>query len=255
MNFKYLIIVILLFLTHFAFSQKANNVLKKDRSEQTIEERACTNNAGTIDLGNFVGQSERYDINDTIFLCWQDRFYIDHNNDSNLDGDPGPLTAPGVGYAWYDGIPGISGPDLATIESDPMAYQPSGEMVVYVDELNGDAMFENSYYTGFTTFNEFISGGAVTQKYFAPITFDNRVGSQAQYEGTPPGECVNARVDQAFTVVYLNEIKANNIETHFMGDPSRAKFDISGGMPEFDGSNYTEIVVQHLTLRLLQGHL
>ena len=244
MNFKYLLIVLTLFLTNFLTAQKAVNILKADKGEQQAQFRACNSDAGTIDLGNFVGQSNRNQLNDTIFLCWLDRFYIDHNNDSDLSGDPDPSTTPGIGYAWYNGTPTITGLDLPTIETDPQAYKPAGELVVYVDKMNGDAVFENGYYSGLTTFNDYISGGNITQKYFAPITFDSRIGSQALYEGVPAGECVNARVDQAFTVVYLNEIKANNIQTHFMGDPTRAQFNITGGMPEFDGSDFTDIIVQ-----------
>lgn len=244
MIFRYLISVILLFTSFMGFAQKAENVLKSERNIESFQARACTNDAGSIVLGNFVGQSERFDISDTIFLCWMDRFNIDHNQDFDLGGDPDPLTAAGIGYAWYDGIPTIAGPDLTTIESDPAAYQPSGEMVVYVDELNGNALFENAYYDGFTSFNDYINGGNVTQKYFAPITFDQRFGSQALYEGSPAGECVSARVDQAFTVVYLNPIELNNIQTQFMGVPNRIQVTMTGGMPEFDGSNYTEVEIQ-----------
>lgn len=225
-------------------AQKAENVLKSQRGETVNQSRACDNDAGSITLGSFVGQSTRYSLADTLFLCWLDRFMIDHNGDFDLSGDPDPSTAPGIGYAWYDGVPTINGPDLTTIETDPFAYQPSGEMVVYVDQLNGDAAFENGYYTQFQTFNEYINGGNVTQKYFAPITFDQRFGNQALYEGAPAGECVNARIDQAFTVVYLNPIEATNIQTQFMGDPNRVQITITGGMPEFDGTDYSEVSVQ-----------
>jgi gliding motility-associated-like protein len=226
------------------YAQRAETIIKSERTEASPELRDCNSDAGSISLGEFVGQSSRNTLGDTIFLCWLDRFEIEHNGDFDLSGDPDPTTAPGIGYAWYDGVPTVTGPDLQSIEGDPQAYKPSGEMVVYVDELLGNATFENAYYTQFETFNEYISGGNITQKYFAPITFDQRFGSQALYEGAPAGECVNVRVDEAFPVVYLNPIEAKNIQTQFNGDADRVQFTIEGGMPEFDNSNYTEVIVQ-----------
>ena len=245
MVFRYILIVFALLISTWAISQKAGQVIREEtRDPKSAAPRACTNDAGTIDMGTFIGQSNRHDIQDTIFLCWQDRFFIDHNKDFDLGGDPDPSTAPGIGYAWYDGVPTRTGPDLNAIEADPEAYMPAGELVVYVDELDGDALFENAYYTGFTTFNEYISGGNITEKYFAPITFDRRVGSRALYEGSPAGECVNARVDQAFHVVYLNPIEISNVQTQFMGVPNRVQLTLTGGMSEFDASEYTQVEIQ-----------
>lgn len=49
----------------------------------------CNSNVGTIKgISNFIGNSNRRSLGDTIFLCWNDRFYIDHNDDYNLTGDP-----------------------------------------------------------------------------------------------------------------------------------------------------------------------
>jgi gliding motility-associated-like protein len=244
MILRYILSLFLLLAGFTLSAQKAENILRGRETPANTQQRDCNNDAGSILLGNFVGQSTRQDLSDTLFLCWLDRFTIDHNGDYDLSGDPVPATAPGVGYAWYDGVPTLTGPDLATLETDPEAYKPAGEMVVYVDQLNGDAAFENGYYTQFQTFNDYISGGNVTQKYFAPITFDQRFGNQALYEGTPAGECVNARVDQAFTVVYLNPIKAANIQTPFMGDSGRVRFTLQGGLPEFNGSAYTQLSIQ-----------
>ena len=104
MMFRYLLLVILGFSGLVLSAQRAENVLKSERENQISQIRACDNDAGSITLGSFIGQSDRHDIEDTIFLCWQDRFYIDHNKDFNLSGDPVPSTNPGIGYAWYDRV-------------------------------------------------------------------------------------------------------------------------------------------------------
>lgn len=244
MILRHILFLFMLFGAMVLTGQRAENILKVNDYPVTNFSRACDNNAGTIKLGSFAGQSDRHDINDTVFLCWQDRFFLQHDKNYNLSGDPVPSTPAGIGYAWYNQQPTVTGPALSNIEADPAAYKPSGNLVVYVDQLLGDAMFQNSFYSGTTTFNQHFNGGNPTLKYFAPITFDRRIGNRATYEGTPvAGPCVNVRTDQAFPVVYLNPIRISNIETHYSGDPTRVRLRVSGGMPEYNGSDYTNVLI------------
>lgn len=244
MILRYILFLFMLSGTWILSGQRAENILRYNEFKVTNQARACDNDAGSIQLGSFSGQSDRHDITDTVFLCWQDRLFIEHNGDHNLSGDPVPATPAGIGYAWYDQQPGVTGPALTDIEADPAAYKPFGNLLVYVDQLLGDAMFQNGFYSGATTFNQQFNGGAPTLKYFAPITFDRRMGNQATYEGTPvAGPCVNVRTDQAFPVVYLNPIRISNVQTHYLGDPYRVRLQVSGGISEYNGSDYTNVLV------------
>ncbi|NJK82494.1 MAG: hypothetical protein HC912_00410 [Saprospiraceae bacterium] len=51
-----------------------------------------------------------------------------------------------------------------------------------------------------------------------------------RYEGSPAGTCVNVNVDDAFAVVYLNEITVSNINI----TQNTGTFQLSGGLPQFD---------------------
>jgi hypothetical protein len=48
-----------------------------------------------------------------------DTLFVNHNNDSDLSGDPQPATQPGIGYVFYDCPPTQTGPNLATVLTDP----------------------------------------------------------------------------------------------------------------------------------------
>jgi len=244
MILRYILFSLMLFGTVILLGQRAESIIKYNEFPVTNFARACDNDAGTIRLGNFIGQSSRHDITDTVFLCWQDRLFIEHNGDYNLSGDPVPATPAGIGYAWYNQQPSVTGETLSNIEADPATFKPAGNMVVYVDQLLGDAMFQNGFYSGATTFNQQFNAGNPTFKYFAPITFDRRIGNQATYEGTPTaGPCVNVSTDQAFPVVYLNPIRISNVQTHYLGDPNRVRVMVSGGMPEYNGTDFSNVLI------------
>ncbi|MFK7982187.1 MAG: gliding motility-associated C-terminal domain-containing protein [Saprospiraceae bacterium] len=188
-----------------------------------------------------------------IYLCANDSFDIfDIGNNASLLGDPDNTTQPGVGFAVYSCDPnsgangtGIDGPDVATVLTDfcllgnPMT---SGELRVAID-------FDDPF-SGTTTFRNLgapqaTNNGEPEQWWFAPITFDGIVNDQFQYEGTPiTGPCVSVDLTQSFSVVYLNPIEFLNVTTSFGGDGSRARLNLSGGLPEFDDTQtYTISIV------------
>lgn len=194
----------------------------------------CTNNVGTINkISNFIGKSTRRSLTDTIFLCWNDRFYIDHNDDYILTGDPDPTTPPGIGYGWYKGKPTIAGDSKNEIYNDPI-WRFSGDphQMISVDNLNGDAKFENYLYAGFSTFNQIISPpGNPTLIHYAPVTVDYRIGNRGYHENGGP--CVKASPAESFPVVYLNPIKISDIQYNVDGNPLKLSFMVSGGAPEY----------------------
>ena len=210
--------------------------------------RSCDNDAGTISLGNFQGQSN--DINlDTMYLCFGDQIFIDHNGDFSLDGDPNPATQGGIGYAWYSCPPTISGIELSDITDDPCVLNtpppPINDLWVYVDNPNGDALFQNGFNIDpQTTLQDFFNGGDPVQLFFAPITFDRLdFGNIPIFEGSPAGECVNVRTDQVFSIIYLNPIEISNYSDEGGTENISGSFFINGGLPEFNGSNYEVVMV------------
>jgi gliding motility-associated-like protein len=236
---KILLVFVLFSLTFLSFGQKAELVKVLSSSKDQSNKSACIDQfAGTINSINFSGQSNTTDIQDTIYLCFNDAFDIIHNGDANLTGDPNPGTQPGVGYAFYDCEPTISGPDLATLLTDNCLVPPPGvgPFASYLDQPNGDAYFSNTGYIQ-NTFN----GGDPMLMWFAPVTFDFFTANQNGYETAGP--CVNANVNEAFPVVYLNELEITNCITNVGGDPLSGSFSIGGGLAEFDGSEYKTVAV------------
>jgi gliding motility-associated-like protein len=193
------------------------------------------NFAGTISLGNFIGQSNDTDL-DTIYLCFGDMIDVIPNGDADLSGDPDGSTPPGIGYALYNCPPTIPGPELALIGTDPcLVTNPPPANVLWVftnGDLTGNATFLNDG-NFINTFN----GGNPGVFWWSPITFDALAFPQAVYENGGP--CVNSNVDAAFAVVSLNEITATDIDTNSGSGACVATFDVTGGLPELDGSNYT----------------
>jgi len=208
--------------------------------------------AGTVTFGPQTHQGESNDVDrDTVFLCFNDQILIDHDEGSgDLTGDPDPSTPGGFGYAFYECPPTISGPDLATVASDPCLYpnpDPNSDVPIFVatEGIDGDVNFDNN-----GLLQQFFTNGEPILIWFAPITFDELItitqgGQQipvGQYEGDPAGPCVNANVDEAFAVVYLNPIEATQIVGNTPG--CGGSFQLDGGLPEFDSNEaYTSISI------------
>lgn len=211
----------------------------------------CNNDAGEINnFGPFIGESNDPGP-DTIYLCFGDSIFVDHDENSvNLSGDPVPSTDAGIGYSIYECEPTITGPDRATIATDPCAGilgQMPPSLGFYVDageDLSGDSWFWNlgQIQAFFTT-----GGGPPEPQvfWFAPITYDarNAMTDLASYErvdndpDNPAGPCVNVSVDQAFAVAYLNEVTISDVQD--MG--CDGSFRVRGGLPELEGTGDYDI--------------
>jgi gliding motility-associated-like protein len=196
----------------------------------------CNNSVGTINgMSSFIGQSSRRTLNytDTIFLCWNDRFSINHNDDYSIVSDPVPASPAGIGYGWYKGKPTKTGDTKPEIYTDPIwRFTGDPNMMISVDNLNGDITFENYFYSGNSSFNQVVSPpGNPTLVYYAPITVDYRSGFRGYHENNGP--CVKAAPNQSFPVVYLNPIEISDIQYNVDGDPLKISFLVKGGSPEF----------------------
>ena len=221
-----------------------------------IQSRMVCNDAGTIqNFGPHTGSSN--DITpDTIFLCFNDQILIDHAGDIDISGDPDPSTTGGVGYAFYECPPSIEGDNLATILTDPCLFQApfftdengvvigqigQDSMWISTSDVSGDINFMND---GFLQVG--FNSGSPILFWFAPITLDNLTGTTNGYEENAMGEagpCVNVSTDQAFAVVYLNEITTQDINTNAGTNGCRGSFRVTGGLPEFNGGNYDNISI------------
>lgn len=194
--------------------------------------------SGTISFGSFFGQSN--DISpDTLYLCKNDSIKIVHNGDEELSGDPDPATPPGITYGFFDCPPTISGPNLSSILTDPcLTTNPppfNGIWIAAGGNPNGNITFSN---TG--ALQNFFNGGSPLMLWFAPLTIDDFATSTFENDPTTgeSGPCVHLNNDEAFAVVYLNEIKINNFEVTSGVSGCEGLFQISGGLPEFEPSTY-----------------
>ena len=223
------------------FGQRPQNI-SVEKGARTGAEKlfACQDQfAGTISFANFLGQSNDIDP-DTIFLCLNDVIDVVHNGDADLTGDPNSATTPGITYAWFSCPPTVSGPNLATIATDPCIFQgppaPSNDFYVTAGgAANGNIQFVNQ-----GALQNNFNGGAPILIWFAPITIDDF--SIKLYENDPVtaenGPCVNMNVGEAFPVVYLNSIELTNFNPNTGTSGCDGSITISGGLSEFDGSQY-----------------
>ena len=193
----------------------------------------CTDDAGTAMTG-VLGSSMN-----PAYLCAGDSLQVTHDGNADVQGDPNPATAPGLGYVMYTCQPTVSGTDLATISSDPCIVNQSGssagfDLVMNID-INGNGFIIND---GGTYQNILGAPNAVGTLWFAPITIDDHANSSFEGIGTP-NECTNVSIGGAFPVVFLNDITLNNVATN----QCDGSVDVTGGVPQFDGSFYNVSVV------------
>lgn len=200
------------------------------------ESGGICNFAGTISQGVFVGQSSKHNL-DTIILCSGDSILIEHNGDAVLSGDPVPSTAAGIFFPFYDCPPTISGDNLQAINNYPgpgdpcLRANPDPNPGFYGTKPvpnGGDTWFFNDESLQFA-FND----NEPLRFFYAPMTIDDWMNKQFEKIKGSPGPCVHVNIDEAFSVLYLNQIKASQISTNF-GDDCLGKFRLIGGYPQFD---------------------
>ncbi len=235
--------LLLLFSTVLS-AQIPNNIILEGRLGKPNPEKGLCGEAGTITFGTLTGQSN--DVSpDTIFLCFGDQLPIMHNPDAVFN-DPDDSTIPGIGYAYYDCPPTISGPDIATILTDPCINhedqvgnpQTEGIWIFTGADPNGDITLVNDG----SVQAAFNNGNSDTYQtfWYAPITLDNFNTQAFEVDGNGVvGSCVDVSIDQAFYVVYLSQIKISDINTSVSGSGCDGSFVVTGGLPQMDsGESY-----------------
>jgi hypothetical protein len=183
------------------------------------------NNAGSIQIGPIVGQSNDPHP-DTIFLCHKDSFFVDHLGNATFAGDPISATQSGVVYGFYTARPQSIGPNLQTVLMDSIVRSSTNPQFpkLAVGNQSGDIWMTN---TGSLLMFPNQDGARF---WFAPLTIDNFAA--LAYENGGP--CVHVNTAAAFQVVFLEEIKVSSPTL----DPGKCqgKFRITGGLPAFDQS-------------------
>lgn len=228
-----------LFLAKISFAQMPETTFRKKVDPNLLSSFVCTatQDAGEVQEGTFTGASNDTDFPE-VFMCLGDVLDIDHiNGTSVLDGDPDPATTAGIGYSLYECPPTISGDELDDILTDPCLQQPppppgTNPLWITFGDIGGNVTFTNdgAIQTSF-------GGGDPVRIYFAPITIDDFANRIFEFNGS----CVNVRIDEAFSVVFLNELTISGEVLN----GTNGTFTPEGGLSEFDGLDYTSIVIEN----------
>ncbi|NUQ22437.1 MAG: gliding motility-associated C-terminal domain-containing protein [Saprospiraceae bacterium] len=247
--------ILLLFLGAWQMQAQTPDVIIYNgrAARDAAKARMMCNSAGTFEFGQHFGQSN--DVTpDTLYLCFGDSIRLEHNGDMDLSGDPVPATPAGVGYAFYECPPTVTGPSLGDIVADPCIANnppPAGGLYVFTrNGTNGDATFFNG-----GVLQNFFNAGAPILLWFAPITYDRLNFPNAEFEGNPAGPCVNVNTAEQFAVVYLNAITATNINPNTGATGCLGSFTVQGGLPEFNANSFYSVDISFASDPTIKGTL
>ena len=241
--FKKIIPILLLFFTQYLFAQKPEGISISDKATpRTISSGVCSGKAKAGTTTRTLGIGAK--TNDKHFLCANDSLVIVNNGNSNLSEDPNPATIPGIAYLFYKCPPTVTGPHWSDIKKDPClenkpinAIPPFDSAYIARGKVSGDINFVND-----GSVQSKFNGRSPVKYYFAPFTLYDFFANPARTEGDTA--CVNVNVadglpSDTFSVVYLNAIVINNLTL----SSASGTFTPTGGLPEYDGSNYTITII------------
>ena len=281
---RILYILCLCFWSALCLAQRplAGETLGKVVPASAYPKSATDNDAGAVaGFSDFVMQSNSFgegidnsdtrtfsQLPDTVFLCFNDQFTIDHQAGSeDLSGDPDPSTAAAVGFGFYTCAPTVTGDNIMAVRDDPCVadegVEPAGNPLFDSLVLSiGQAYASGDYdvvvindEAGGLTFPELYNGNGDTGPItfvLAPVTADgvNPTNLNTFWEqipgdtDTPAGSCVNVSTDFAVTVAFLNPLVAS-AEANFATCAGNAR--IEGGAPELRGNNGYTVIVENTT--------
>ena len=241
----------------------------------------CDTDAGTITgFRDFEMQSNSFGENiqpgdtrsfaeapDTIFLCFNDRFTVDHAAGSeDLSGDPDPNTGAAVGLGFFECEPTATGPTITEIRADVcvadngveplgmplfdrlilafgLGYEAGDYDLFIANNIEAEVTLPQLYngvndpdpvvFTLVPTTADDVEDGTLRAIWEQPV------GDPA----TPAGSCVDVATDFAFTVAYLNPLEATTASTTVAG--CAGEFVLSGGGPELRGNNAYTVVIEN----------
>lgn len=244
--FKKIIPILFLFFVQNLFAQKAESLdISPALSTRTGLSGICSGNAKAGSTARTLGVGAK--TSDKHFLCANDSLIITHNGNQNLSDDPNTATVPGIAYLFYKCAPIITGPRWSDIKKDPCLLNqpingvpPHDSAYVARNTPNGNIHFVND--SAKHLLQSQFNSGAPIKLYFAPFTLYDFFSNPPNTEGDTA--CINVNVADGtpldtFSVVYLNSIQLTNVTLTGSG----GSFTATGGLPEYDGSNYTITIV------------
>ncbi len=249
---RFLPILTLLFVGVVAHAQKPEQVMAVKPSLQTRSPLACR---GLAFAGTTTRTKGANNKANKRFLCLGDTLLVTNQN-AVLSEDPVPTTTAGVGYLFYDCPPRVSGTALSSIKADPCIKKSPFNGVAPSQGLwlsRGDSTGKISFINNGSIQNGFNNGNPL-KLYFAPVTVYDFKAPVATISETTDTACVNVNVadrvgTDTFSVVYLNAVQISNLVP---GNRS-GSFRVSGGLPQYDGSNYSPFVIQKVGNPAIRG--
>ena len=98
-------------------------------------------------------------------------------------------------------------------------------------------------------FQTFFNGGAPIEMFFAPVTVDDFIPGSPGWEsdgvGGLSGPCIHTNEDEAFSIVFLNEIELLMLNNNAAGNGCTGTAMVVGGLSEYIP---TPVSYTHLTL-------
>lgn len=267
MNFKLKAQVFTVFLFNLiSLSAQRPEPVSLEGNLRTNSSKLRSQGCPNAEAGTFKINPELTNQSTSIkYLCYGDQLNIVYDRGtSNFSGDPRPSTDPGIGYIFYDCKPTIDGPNLNTVLNDPCLNTQSPIIIngfpvnltqgMWLAKGNqiGDIEFLNN-----GNLQIAYNNGNPVQFWFAPITLDQFAKPEFEANASgEPGACIDINTDSAFSVVYLNRILVSNISGQNNGAGNyTGSLTITGGLPEFDGSNYPRVHIENVNDPNLIGRL
>ena len=219
-----------------------------DRAGTSLRTNSCGYDAGTVELQTTSGAT----INDQVLILpFGDSVNVVSTGGFEFGGDPETATDAGVMYLIYECAPTIDSLSLVDISADPCRLDdpfftfPDGSTTPRTDSFwvntIGDR-FGNLTIINDSSLQIGFNNGLPIQLWFAPSTVDDF--ATRTFEGA--ASCVDVATDEAFSIIYLNEISVDSVETSLDGAGCSGSFMITGGLPQFDSTTaYTGTIVSN----------
>ena len=240
---QFLPILILLSIGFTVFAQTPEQVMAVKPTLQTRSPLACK---GLASAG-FTTRTKAVTAktSDKHFLCLGDTLNVT-NLGANLTEDPRPSTTAGIGYIFYDCPSSVSGPALSSIKADPCIKKTPFNGALPAQGLwlaRGDSTGRVSFANNGQLQNGY-NAGKPLKIFYAPVTVYDFRAATATISETSDTACVNVNTadgtaNDPFSVVYLNAIKISNLKYGSLS----GSFTVSGGLPEYNASNYTSFKI------------
>lgn len=225
-------------------AQRATNISVAPGASLRSIANSCGYEAGTVNLTDSQGAII---LDSIIILPFGDSIQVSIS-DFDFAGDPDTNTDAGIMYLYYACPPSVDSLTLQDISADPcrltdpFLYLMNGDSLTrtdsfWVNEI-GDR-FGNLTITNDGFIQTGFGQGAPYQLWFAPATVDD-FNNRAYENG---GACVDVSSEEAFSVIYLNEISLIQSNNSTDGAGCTGSFVLDGGLPEFDSLSFYDVTV------------